>query len=127
MKIAPSLVTDGSEHEWLYKAGIIHCDISTNNILISGGKGSLIDFNHSKIMICTQTLSLLTSEYLRPKSAWTDYFPKVDERVFEFAKWRLGCIAVAYLYSVAEMWKLDLEDGDVKTMTDFGWDGKVSN
>lgn len=151
IEITPPLVTNGLEHERLYKASIIHREISTNNILISSGKESLIDFDHSKITTCTQTrtqtlpliidfsdswtmtvtwtetLLLLTLKHPMLKTARGGQFSKVEEGVLEFAKWRLGHRVFSYLYSVAKMWQLDLENSDMKTMADFGWDGEVSH
>jgi serine/threonine protein kinase len=72
-----------SDHERCYKAGIIHRDVSVNNIVLSGGEGHLIDFDHCKITNrSTDYFTRLIAEPppTDPKERWRTMWSAIFEK-----------------------------------------------
>jgi serine/threonine protein kinase len=111
-----------AEHEACYKNGIVQRDISLNNIILSGGQGHLIDFDHSKFTSQMATLELAESKQIS-QSLRSTFLLAFDRSIVERAE------AIArtktsstYLLNLKEFYRSD-DDSDQPPLSpkDLGW------
>jgi serine/threonine protein kinase len=114
-----------SDHERCYKAGIIHRDVSVNNIVLSGGEGHLIDFDHCKITNRSTdhfTHLIANPPPTDPKERWRTVWSTV------FEKRILDIIAATHpgekpLSSLQQRLRPELfEQSTPVSVSDLGWD-----
>jgi len=111
------------EHEKCYREGIVQRDVSVNNIIVSNGKGHLIDFDHAKFT--GQFKSMANGVPKRIKKDFREAFlHKFDEAVISRAEEMMGNSTDAFIYLVTL--QKGIETGEPLTFQDLGWCEEVN-
>ncbi|KXN89328.1 hypothetical protein AN958_05826 [Leucoagaricus sp. SymC.cos] len=108
--------------EVCYINGIIHRDVSINNILVNQGYGHLIDFDHSKISTRFEPLELINGKKLEPELRDLMKRRHFDEELLDEIEQIYGSKAEKYLPDIPAGYSSPERDqGTAVSFESMGW------